>query len=194
MEIIISIIKWVFVESIYGIAIVAVIAYFLAFGLKKVITNAPKPEIIAGIVFFIALFTIPSIPRYIFESETLSKVDGKPWIKILDKTKWGAITEPLTWFNTPVGSIFIVMPNDMSIGGFREVLMQYKKELKVVMTEPDCSDKTIFFSVPNNKGIFQYTSNESQQMTVQEIKRYCEYDWAQEKQALAKEILKQLNE
>jgi hypothetical protein len=193
MEIITSTIKWIFIDSIYGIAIIAAIAYFLAFGIKKIIPKFPKPEFFAGFIFFIALFTIPSIPRYQFEKNALAQIDGKPWIRVINKTKWGDITEPLTWFNAPVGSIFIVMPNDISIGGFREVLMQYDKEPKVSMSDPDCTDNTIFHSVPDSEGTFRYTSNEAKQMTEKEIKMYCEYNWSLEKQALATEILKMAN-
>ncbi len=112
---------------------------------------------IAVPIFLICLFTLPSIPRYQFEREALSKIEGKDWIRVIDKTKWGSLTEPLTFIKAPVGSIFIVMPNSPIEGGFREVLMRYKEKPRVRMSDPDCTDHTILYSEPDSNGVFRYT-------------------------------------
>lgn len=192
MEIITSITKWLFLESIYGIAVIAAAVYFVAFGINKVIPKSPRPDVLAALAFFIALFTLPSLPRYKFESESLSQIEGKEWIRVIDKTKWGSLTEPLTWFNAPVGSIFMVMPSSPIEGGFRDVLLRYEEEPRITMSDPDCSDKTILYSEPDSEGVFRYTSRTAQPMNEQEFSIYCEYGWSKEKEALRAEALKQM--
>ncbi len=193
MENIISIAKWLFLESIYGIAVITVVIYFLAIGIKKVIPNSPNPAVAGAFVFVATLFTLPSIPRYQFEDESLSKIQEKDWIRVINKTKWGSITEPLTWFRAPIGSIFIVMPNSPMEGGYREVLLRYEEEPRVTMSDPDCTDNTILYSEPDKQGVFRYTSVEAQPMTEQEVSIYCEYDWSKEKEALISAMQNQVN-
>lgn len=162
MEIITSIEKWLFVESIYGIVVIAAAVYFIALGIKKIIPKSPNPGVLAAIAFVIALFTLPSLPRYQFESEALSQIEGKEWIRIINKTKWGSLTEPLTWFHAPVGSIFMVMPNSPIEGGYREVLLRYEEKPRITMSDPDCSEKTIHYSEPNSEGVFRYKTSSDQ--------------------------------
>lgn len=94
MEIITSIAKWLFLESIYGIAVIAVVVYFIAVGIKKVIPKSPNPVAVAALAFVAALFTLPSLPRYQFERESLAQIEGKEWIRVISKTNWGSIAEP----------------------------------------------------------------------------------------------------
>ena len=192
MEIITSIAKWLFIESIYGIAVIAAAVYFITFGIKKIIPETPNPGVLAGIAFVIALFTLPSLPRYQFESDSLSQIEGKEWIRVINKTKWGSITEPLTWFHAPVGSIFMVMPNSPIEGGYREVLLRYEEKPRITMSDPDCTEKTILYSEPDGEGVFRYKTRTAQPMNKQEYSIYCEYDWSKEKEALRAEALKQM--
>jgi len=189
METTTSIAKWLFLDSIYGIAIIAAVVYLLAIAFKKIIPRFPKPAAIAALAFIVALFTLPSIPRFEFEKESLSKIEGKEWIRVINKTNWGSITEPLTWFYAPVGSIFIVMPNSPIEGGFREVLMRYEEEPRITMSEPDCTNHTILYSEPDREGAFRRTSAKTQAMNEQEVSIYCEYDWSKEKEALRAKML-----
>ncbi|MFQ5674189.1 MAG: hypothetical protein ACE5G9_13990 [Nitrospinales bacterium] len=133
------------------------------------------------------------MPRYQFEKESLSKIEEKEWIRVINKTNWGSITEPLTWFYAPVGSIFIVMPNGPVEGGFREILMRYGEDSRVTMSEADGTNHTILYSEPDHEGVFGYTSEKAQAMNEQEISIYCEYDWSKEKEALRAEMLRQMN-
>jgi len=158
METITSIAKWLFFDSMYGIAAITAVIYPLAMAIRKVIPAMPNPAVIAVPTFLVALFTLPRIPRYQFESESLSQIEGKAWIRVINKRKWGSLTEPLTWFYAPVGSIFVVMPNSPIEGGYREVLMRYEEELRVTMSDPDCTDHTIMYSEPDSEGVFRHTS------------------------------------
>lgn len=188
MEIITSIVNWIFSGSIYGVAIIAGAVYLLGLAFKRVIPKVPDPAIFGGLAFVIALLTLPSIPRYQFERQALSLIQGKGWIRVMNKTTWGSMTEPLTWFNAPIGSMYIVMPNNPIEGGFREVLMRYEEEPQVAMIDPDCADMTIMRSRPDTEGVFRYTSKSPEDMTEKEISLYCEYNWAEEKTALREEM------
>lgn len=192
MEIITSIAKWLFLESILGIAVITAAVYFLGMGIKKVFPKAPNPGTLAGLTFVFTIFTVPSLPRYQFESDSLAQIEGKEWIRVISKTNWASLTEPLTWFRAPVGSIFMVMPNSPIEGGFREVLLRYEEEPRISMSEPDCTEKTILYSEPDGEGVFRYTSRTAHPMSEQEFTIYCDYDWSKEKEASRAEALKQM--
>jgi len=192
MEIITSITKRLFLGSIYGIAVIAAAAYFIAFGIRKIFPKSPNPGVLAAFAFFIALLTLPSLPRYQFEHKSLAQIEGKKWIRVINKTNWGSFTEPLTWFRAPVGSIFMVMPNSPIEGGYREVFLRYKEEPRIRISEPDCSEKTILYSEPDSEGVFRYTSRSAQPMDEQEYSIYCEYNWSKEEEAFRAEALKQM--
>ena len=86
----------------------------------------------------------------------------------------------------------MVMPNSPIEGGFREILLRYEEDPRITMSDPDCSDKKIFYSEPDSEGVFRYTSKIPQVMNEQEIAIYCDYDWSKEKEALRAEALKQI--
>jgi hypothetical protein len=186
-----TIIQWLFFDSIYGIGILAGIIYLAALGIKKSFPKTPNPVAFAVVAFFILLFTLPSLPRYKFESESLSHIEGKEWIRVVNKTKWGSWHEPLTWFNAPVGSIFMVMPNTPIEGGFREVLLRFEEKPRITMSRPNCTNNTISYMAPDSEGLFRYTSEKPQSMNEQEVSIYCKYDWSKEKEALRQESMKQ---
>ena len=192
MDTITSIAQWVFLDSIYGIAIIAFAVYFLSLGIKKVIPPFPNPAILGALAFLITLFTLPSLPRYQFEKEVFSQIEGKDWVRVINKTKWSSLIEPLTWFNTPYGSFFIVSPNSPLEGGFSEVLMQYEREPIMSMSYPECANNTIMHTRPDSEGVYRYTSTKPEAMTEQELTMYCQYDWSKENEALHTEIRKQM--
>lgn len=82
------------------------------------------------------------------------------------------------------------MPDDPIQGGFRELLLQFDEDSQVRIVDPDCADKTIMVSAPDNDGVIRYISKEPQQMTGQELSMYCEYDWSIEIEALRAGFLK----
>jgi len=192
MEIVTSIAKWLVFDSIIGILIVAAAVYFVAAGIKRFVTKFPNPGVLAALVFFAGIFTVPSVPRYQFEKEALSQIEGKEWIGVINKTNWGSLMEPLTWFRAPVGSIFMVMPNSpIEEDRYREILLRYKKEPRIRISDTDCQERTIMYSEPDNEGVYRHTSEKAQPMTKQEINIYCEHDWSKEKEALRAEALKE---
>ena len=113
-----DLIKWLFFGSIYGAMGIAIALYFL---LKHIRSSGDKdnvPLLSATAVVLIGIFILPSIPMYNFESDVLANIAGKPWVKIVNKSKVGSLTEPLTWFTSSVGSITLVSPGDALNPGF----------------------------------------------------------------------------
>ena len=190
MGILTTIAEWLFVKTTYGIIGIAALIYFAAQAARKLVPAFPNPFAVATLAFVVGACTLPSIPRYRFESQALAEISGKPWIRVINQTKWGSFTEPLTFFKAPIGSMLVVMPNSPIEGGYREILMRYEEETRVSMTEPDCTDKTIFRSEPDKNGVFRYTTLQAQPMTKSELSIYCEYDWSKETEALKAEMRK----
>lgn len=190
METAISILKWLFSETIYGIVAVAAVIYGIAWIIKRIVPKAPHPAAVAVLVGVVGLFTVPSIPRYLFEQEVLAQIEASPWVRVTNQYKSGDLIEPLTLIKAPVGSVTMVMPNDPITGGFREVVMRYDEEPTVAMVDPDCDHSTIHYSKPDDEGVFRYLTEAAQAMTEREHEIYCAYDWTREKEALRTEFLR----
>jgi hypothetical protein len=192
MEFLASILSWIFVKTIYGVIGIAAAVYLVLRALRKAFPKLPEPAFIAVPVFLIGLFIVPSLPRYQFERDVIAKIEGKDWVRVVNKTHWGSLSEPLTWLKPPIGSITIIMPNSPIEDGFRQVTMRYEEETRVSMVDPDCTTLTILYSRPDKEGVFRYTSNVPIKMSDEEKRWYCQYDWSKEKEALHKEALRQM--
>jgi hypothetical protein len=194
MEALASALLWLFSDTIYGAVAVAAAIYVVLTGLRRTFPRLPEPTFIAAPVLVVGLLTLPSLPRYQFEQDTLAKIEGRGWIRVVNKTHWASLTEPLTWLRPPLGSITIVMPNSPLNGGFREVTMQYEKAPDIAMVDPDCASSTILYSRQDQGGVFRYSTEAPVNMRDDEQRRYCEYDWSTEKEALQRETLRQMND
>jgi hypothetical protein len=195
MELLVSILSWIFVKTIYGVIGIAAAVYVVLRVLRKAFPKLPKPEFIAVPVFLIGLFTVPSLPRYQFERDVIAKIEGKDWVRVVNKTRYSFLAEPLTWLKPPVFSIAILMPDSpIEVGTFRLVNIRYKERTRLMVIEPDCTDFTAFYFRPDKKGVLRYTSNAPQKMSNEEKRWYCQYDWSKEKEALRKEALRQMKE
>src|SRR2546426_7569267 len=102
MNLLASVLTWLFVKTIYGVVGVAALVYVALRALRKTFPRLPEPAFIAAPLFLIGLFTLPSLSRYQFELDTLAKIEGKGWIRVVNRAKWGSLTEPLTWFRAPL--------------------------------------------------------------------------------------------
>ena len=188
MTVVTSIVDWIFTGSIFGPAILALLAFGLSAAIGLRISHFPNPGVIAALVFFGALAILPSLPRYRFEKETRLQIADKPWIRVINETRWGAIIEPLTWFNAPIGSFYFVMPNDFKTDGFQEVSVRYEEEPHIYHVSPNCENRTIRRAAPDNDGYFRQMTEHPEVMTKEDFSTYCEYDWKAEKAALASAI------
>lgn len=193
MDVIARMIKWIFTGSIYGAAALAVVAFLIAATLQRVFKSSPSPPAFAAITFFVAILLLPSWPRYQFENESTAQLYDKPYVRVINTTKWGAFTEPLTWVNAPIGSFYAVMPNPPKQGGFREIFLRYEEEPLHVMVEPNCAASTVLRAEPSADGYFHYTSSKPTPMTSDDQEIFCDYDWSKEMEALRAEYFKSRN-
>jgi len=179
--------KWLFFESIYGVAILMATAYIIAVAIRRFFAWFPRPEIFVFLALILGVTILPSIPKYQFEEVTISKFSGKDYIRVVKKYKSGTLLEPLTWFYTPVTSMLVIRPNlDVSEGGgYTETLFQYDKDPEIRIASPDCSQGTISYAEPDIKGVLSYVSF-NKEMSKFETSLYCKYDWSKEKKALSK--------
>ena len=158
--------------------------YLIFFGLKKIFNRMPDPLMFVMLAFFIGIFTIPSIPRYLFENETLSQYRDAGEFKLVDKANWGALIEPITLIKTPIGFFHFVSPISQPILGydkdrarneFRSHIYRYDEEPVYQIIDADCSDNTISISEPVD-GDFRYIIWD-EEMVDHQKRTYCETDY-----------------
>lgn len=141
-----ALLEWVLFQTIVGSVIIGAIIYGVAHVLKAVLPKIPNPAFLAIPATLLAIFTLPSIPRYQFEARVLHEIGGKPWLRVTNRTQWGDLTEPLTWFRTPIGALTVVMPDEApGSDRFREIIFRYGESSIVSLVEPDCEDVLILY-------------------------------------------------
>ena len=143
-----------------------------------------------GLFFFALLVTLPAYPRYKFDRDVRSKILGAEHVHVINKTYWGAITEPLTWFSDYIGSAHAAFPEGpLSPNTFRHVVMRYEDAPRVFAVKPNCEDRLKDVSEPDVKGVFRYTGS-NQKMTEADFQLYCQKNWDSEKEAIRQMYLK----
>jgi len=189
-----GIVEWFLTQSIYGIAILILPIYGIAYLLKKFFPRFPSPFAVAAVCFVLLIATVPSYPRYKFEKQILSILEESPHVKIIAKANYGDITEPLTWFRTPLGFVHLVAPNSLiDGGGFRRTIMRYDEEPKVTIEDPDCKNLTIMVSATDSKGVFRNTTKNYSPMSKEDKNLFCDTDWSAERKKLRELILKSVD-
>ena len=147
-----------------------------------------------GLFFFALLVTLPSYPRYKFDRDVRSKILGAEHVHVINKTYWGAITEPLTWFSNYIGSTHVAFPEGLLSGNtFRHVVMRYEEEPRIFSVTPNCADRIKDVSEPDSNGIFRYTEW-NQAMTEADFQLYCVKNWDREKESVRQMYLKSFEE
>ncbi len=183
---------WSLAKASYGVALsIAAVIYVVLRALRRRFPHVPAPLVIAAPVFIVGLLTLPSLPRYQCERDTMSQIRGKDWIRVVSATKLGDVTEPLTWIWPPVGSVTLVMPNDpIEADTFRLMIIRYWDKPTVSIVEPDCTALSVTYSRPDSEGVFRI--HPRQKMGDRERQWYCEYDWSRQREALRQEALRQI--
>jgi|TARA_B100000315_G_C14453885_1_gene530450 hypothetical protein len=181
-----GIINWIFFESILGTFIITGMFFGIASILKKLIPSLPDFTALGGVLFLILLFTMQTYPRYEFHKKALESIENlPPYAHIIDKTYTGDILEPITWFKSFIGSLYIVAPSyDSGFSGeFKSLLVRYddyKTIQQVSLHEVDCETKETSISQPDKEDAFRYTVW-AEKMTESEIELFCEKDWSEER-------------
>jgi hypothetical protein len=146
-----AMIEWFFTETIYGLIVLALPIYGLAYVFKKMVPRAPSPFAVAAVGFVLLLATVPSYPRFKFERDVLATLKGSPHAKVVATARYGDLLEPITWFYAPVGFVHAVSPNSqLNGGGFRRVIWRYNEERTITDEEPDCEDFTKLTAAPDS--------------------------------------------
>lgn len=176
------IINWLLFDTIVGIGSLAALVYLISSKFNR----RDMGFKIALIVFFVGLFTLPSVPRYQFEQDVISNQVNKPWVKIAKTHKGGDIAEPLTWFMTPVQTFILVMPESSSSSRFLVTQFTYKEPALIRLAIPDCKVRSVsFFAMDNQSGKYAaFKEAQNKEMFLEEYKLLCLTDWSEEKRAL----------
>ena len=183
-ESVMEIISDFFFGTIWGGAVIAAIAYGVAWLLGRLLKRSLFPEAVFAVVIIACFATFPSIPRYQFESDVRDKLKKAPWARVIEEVRWGDVTEPLTWFSTPVGHFKIASPDPITIDRFNISIVQFNTgEPTPHIIDVYCESKTYSDSVPDNEGVFRVLPNDVE-MTKLEYREYCETRWETERQAL----------
>lgn len=174
-------------NNIYGFIPILVVVFLIFFILKLIFKNFPNPFIFVFISFIILIFTLPSVPRYIFETEILSEYENASEFKLVNSTRWGAFTEPITLIKTPIGFFHFVNPvsqipigydKNRSRNEFLSQIHRYNEEPIYEIVDVECSDKLISYS-RSFDGIYRSISF-NEKMLENEYKIYCETNYEKE--------------
>ena len=196
-----GILNWLFVESIYGIVIVGSSIYGIAnyikrFLPKEIILKIPDLTPIFGVLFIIYISTVPTYPRYKFHKEALKVIENlPPHSHVINQTYWSDIIEPITWFESLIGSVYIVSPDDSisSIGSsnqFKSMLLRFEEDPEITLISTDCESRTKTESHPVD-GAWKYKfSDLNAKMNNLDIEVFCEKDWKKEIEMMRVEMLK----
>lgn len=180
-----SLINWLFFKSVWGVSVIAFALYHLIKKLRKSNEDDIVPFLVAASVAIIGILILPSIPRYAFESSVMNNIANKPWIKIIDKSKIVYLTEPLTWFVTPVSSISLISPRDVLSPGFDVSTLIYNEQPRAMFVDAQCAEREITYAKADNEGIYRQDDKDMNlKMKDAEFDTYCKYDWSSEKKAL----------
>ncbi|MBT4942025.1 MAG: sel1 repeat family protein [Candidatus Magasanikbacteria bacterium] len=189
-----GIINWIFFESIFGVFIITGIFFGITSILKKLIPNLPDFTTFGGILFLVLLCTMQTYPRYKFHKKALETIENlPPYAHIIDKKYIGDILEPLTWFKSFIGDLYIVAPSfDSGFSGeFKSMRVRYddyETIQQVSLHEIDCKTKETSISQADKKGAFRYTLW-NEKMTEYEIELFCKKDWSEEREIMRTEIM-----
>jgi hypothetical protein len=174
----VALIEWFFTETIYGMVVLLLPIYGLAYALKKLVPKAPQPFAVAALGFVLLIATLPSYARFKFERETLAAIERSPNTKVVATTRWGAIAEPITWFHAPVGFFNTVTPDSPLMGGgYRRVILRYEEQPTITLEDPDCEEFTNWVSAPDSGGTMRYTTTYPRPMTPDERELFCNTKW-----------------
>ena len=181
-----------FFNTMWGIFLVGLIAFASAKILKKIFPRFPNPDAIAFYAGLVAFLTFPSRSKYSFERDVLNKLDRMPWANIVYKNYKSSFYLPITWFRTPLDSIYFVQPRDPMRGhtGYQENFLKYDEDPEIFFAEPNCEDMYIYYFAPDKDGVIRYLPNQPIAMDEHHYSLYCEYDWATKEEMLRQSILK----
>ena len=117
-------------NDIRVIAILLAPFFGIAWLLKKKFTKAPDPFATTFVIGLIGILTVPSIPIYSFEKETIAHLEkSKDFMKAVRTNSTGSLTQPLTLLNPPISYFYIVAPSDI----YQHILSNKNKDNSIYL-------------------------------------------------------------
>lgn len=189
-----ALLEWFFTETIYGIFLLCLPVYGAAWVVKKFFKAAPHPGSITFLAGLALLMTVPSFPRYQFQTKGLQMAQDHPEYKLVSKAGYGDFLEPLTLINTPIGFFQFVSPDPLSYregedNQFHEVILRYKEDRQEKIVHAYCKDKTVEISEPDSKGMFRHTTDKPKEMNKWQEKDYCQTNYSEQVEAIRSKIV-----
>jgi len=181
-------------NTVWGIALLASPIFVIAWIFHKISKGPYVPYYIAGSLAFLILLTAPSIPRFLFEKRILEQTKDIPGLRLVNKTKWADIVEPITWFYTPYGYFRFVRPEEFGImaGGrrsFREFIFRYKEKPEVYIIEVFCDDEEYAVAAPDESGVFRLLNKDWLKLDSEDRALFCDRDWTEPQEEINKAFL-----
>ncbi|MBL8054449.1 MAG: hypothetical protein JNK03_13825 [Nitrospira sp.] len=189
-----ALIQWFFTETIYGIFLLCLPIYGMAWVIKKGFKAAPDPSVISVLAGIVLAVTVPSIPRYQFQAEGLRMAQEHPEYKLAWTFRYGDILEPLTLINTPIGFFKFVNPDPLTYkagegGDFHTVILRYKEDRQQMIVHALCENKTMSISKPDSSGVYRHTTERESEMSDQDKEIYCHTDYSEQVKFMRAQIL-----
>lgn len=185
--------------TIYGaIAVVAIVAIPLVF-LTRIFPIITETFIgaIMFIVFVFSLFTLGSVPLYLFDKNVEKHIREVPeWVDVTSKETTSDIFLPLTLFYPPITGVFLTGPSDEGVLT-KNQFVQYILEpngLKIKKTgrliTVLCASNEIELPPKwSEAGEVFYAYSRTVPISQKNFQIYCERDWSQERELLRQQIL-----
>lgn len=169
-------------ETIYGGFVIAAPIYLLAYAARKAWRHSPHPGAVAAITVLVAAVTLPSVPRYRFQSHELAEMARMPWAHISGESYAGELTEPITLFRPALASITYTAPSWIETQ-FQQLTRRYQEDDILSLVDADCGQRTIWRAQPTSDNLFHYLSQTPAQMSPIDEATFCTTDWKAERDA-----------
>lgn len=177
------------IGNIYGWVILGAPIYFIFYLLKKYFKKLPDPWIPVAILIIPALIFGSSVDRITFDKKVRKIMKEHPYLKTYEISYWGAIYEPLTWFNNYIGYVRLVAPGEVLMGGNYHFNLYFRQDMKPMKNNSigetyqdahsaNCEEKKIYVSIVDSEGKMRMDSSQDFKMSEKDFKFYCLDDWS----------------
>ena len=188
-----ELISFIFFETVLGSFIIPIVFLIILVYLQKYIPKRIQQSLInfGCSLWFILIFTLPVYPRYQFHKVMLEELKNiPPYARIIDKSYFTDILEPITFFKDFIGSVYIVSPSiDTGFSGeFKSFLYRFKESPVQTLITTDCRNKTKTESHPKD-GVWVYKKTD-EQMNDLDVEVFCKTDWSKEREIIHTELIK----
>ncbi len=188
--------------NIYTLAIIAVPIYFIFYFIKKFLKKFPDPAIPTAIIMIPLFFFGASYDRILFDKKIKKVQQELTFMKTYEIGYWGAIIEPMTWFNKYIGFIRLTAPRDPTMAGNYHMNFYFRQDQDPMPNSlfgetylnahlADCDNKKVEVSISDENGFMRNDPSQTFKMNDKDYKFYCLDDWSKYETELIKYRSKQ---